>query len=760
MMTRIWGDRLADRTNAINSLMAHCGSTWATNNDLEQAADIMNGAIGYDLLHDLLTQEQQTVCRDKIAVSAKALADAADAGVSGGGWWKPDLVQNHNWVNYAAIGVAGQALEGEALEGEDPNAEHWRNIARENFRKVASVQNLIKDGSWHEGIGYLEFGLLPSIIYWLGAVRRGTDNDRTDMLSKVGRYVLYAQLPNQPRAHVMTHADWNWSRPSLLATLRWAAMRFKDSRPQDASYAQEAAKRWDLLGRRVLGQEYGLAYAVEYVAFEPAVALPTMANVPLDIYNEDEQSVILRSSWNYGLGSPASDTLVVGFKAGVFGGHGNYERIKADRDKMNPDPGGILNIGHAHMDDLSLWIYGKGGWLLPETVAYNCCFPNDRRYYSTEYHNSFLFDGRGQYGDERNFRLNQNGRVVHDAVKHPWFFDREASMPLHASTEHYAFARGDGKRLYPSELNVTTLLRTVGFSRENDGFVALQDRVVLSTARKIEQVFHSLTPQDAPSTDVKPWLKLTNLNTQTDRDLPNPSVRDTVLGIRVLSPQQYTVDLTSSPQKSDKGNYINRTYICPSGDPNAGDKDCADFGYVRVAPTAPASSVVFLEVLWPTTDPEWASRPNVQPLDAANPDRGFSIPLNASTESWIYNTSGTTTSAGDLTIQGNSPDDIGIRRMAGDGRIERVVLQGGGKLLDQNGARTLLDLGKNRGVLEVAFTGTRADLSGTASIIGVAFYGPNVTEVRRQGEKVPWRRSGSMVTLEPLDLSWLSLLLE
>lgn len=89
MMTRIWGDRTQDRTNAINSLMNHCNAAWSTDKDLGQARDILNGAIGYDVLHDLLDAGQRSTCYNKIVASAEDLANAADGGI----WWTTDLVR-------------------------------------------------------------------------------------------------------------------------------------------------------------------------------------------------------------------------------------------------------------------------------------------------------------------------------------------------------------------------------------------------------------------------------------------------------------------------------------------------------------------------------------------------------------------------------------------------------------------------------------------------------------------------------------------
>jgi Domain of unknown function (DUF4962) len=688
VMTRIWGDRSQDRTNSVNSLINHCNATWSNDHDLAQARDILNGALGYDVLFDLLTPAQQAACRSKIAVSAKDLADAADAGE----WWTTDLVNNHNWVNYASLGVAGQALE-----GENGNAYHWRDMARINFQKIKVVLDLVTDGSWHEGIGYMEFGLSSSINYWLGAVRQGSNDDKTNMLSKVGRYILYAQLPNQPRVHVMTVGDWNWSRTGLIVVLRWAARRFQDP------YAQEAARRWDL-DPRLTRQEFGLDYAVEYIAYDPSISLPDMTQVPLDIYNEDQQSVILRSGWGFGKTPPSSEPIVVGFKASVFGGRGNYERVRSCNY-----PAGELNFGHDHEDDLNLWIYGKGGWLLPEAVAYNCCYTTTSEYQSTSWHNTFLFDGIGQLGDDKTV-TNQTGKACGTTTP-MWFYQREASMPLHESTDHYAFARTDGKRLYPSTLNITTLLRTVGLCRENGGFVTLHDRVVLGNPRQVEQLLHSMDPSRTNDTD-HPWLRLTNLN-------------DSVLGVRVLSPASYTAVVSTQVSNDFQENM----------------DDDGLFGFGKVAPTTPTSAVTFLEVLWPTKTADWATRPNIQPLDVNSGDHGFVVPVASTNERWIYSTTGVT-SAGGLTLQDG---EIGIVRTDLAGTLQRVVLVGQGSLRDQSNTRLLLS-NPGAGVVEVAFSGSRADLSGT-QFQGVQFFGPTVTDVLANGQQVAWTRQGVTITV-------------
>jgi hypothetical protein len=739
MIAKIMQDQEHDVSvdNAVQCLLSHCSNPWCnwcpptsdtTGYDIQQAEAIIHAAIAYDVLYaDIPTDADRAMCHDRIARETNDLVTADNGHCpTGRGWWEHEFVQNHNWVDLAAIGIAGQAL----------GNQDWINLAQENFHKVKAVQDLVTDGSWHEGIGYMGYGLEKIIAYWLGAVRGGNTDDLTKMMSKVGRYILYCQLPNQPYVHVMTHGDWNWVRPEILPVLRWAGRRFRDP------YAQEAARRWwDFAPRSGCGghedfmrADFGLHYALEYVAYDPTVQLPDMSNVPLDVYNEDQQSVIMRTSWDHGLTPPQSDSIVIGFKAGVFGGRGNYERMR-----NCGYPQGNLDYGHDHEDDLGLWIYGKGGWLLPEAVAYNCCYSDTTEYQSTVWHNTLLFTDdagveRGQLGDSKTV-YHETGYDCGSSNNPSWFFERDASMPMHESTDHYAFARGEGARLYKADLNITTLLRTVGLSREipgatthgpSGGFVVLQDRVAFGTGtnRMVRQLFHSMSP-DLTLNDA-PWVKLTNLH-------------QSVLGVRVLSPANYAASIATQVSN----NY--QEFMDDDG----------RYGCVRVeSPGGAVDSEVFLEVLWPTTTTEWDNgRPTVIPLDQSRPHRGFSIDLGTSHESWIFNLTGSITQAGDLKIEGSDQGggDIGIKRAAADGSLERIALQGTGngnlRLFDQGGGRLILESSSPyKGALEVAFTGTSAaDLSGTAEVNGIQFYGPNVSVVLHRGRPVQWEHVGSLV---------------
>ena len=123
------------------------------------------------------------------------------------------------------------------------------------------------------------------------------------------------------------------------------------------------------------------------------------------------------------------------------------------------------------------------------------------------------------------------------------------------------------------------------------------------------------------------------------------------------------------------------------------------------------------------------------------------VPAGTETELFLANASGGVTAAGGLQIEGKTSTDVAVVRREGT-RITRLLLLalGGGRLSDQAGARTLIDLGANGGALEVAYDAAgNAELSGTADILGVKFYSPStLTSVTRGGAAVTsWTRDAS-----------------
>jgi len=726
---------------------AYNSNPWRDDCDFAQSAPLHGVAIAYDVLYDRLSENTRTRCRAHLQRSAAVLAAAAAgdnslcqpttiaAGstvVAGSGWWRNEATNNHHWVNYTALGLAAQALE-----GEDSRSATWQQQANTGMKQMREILDLASDGSFHEGIGYQTFGVERMLYYSLGAIRRQQSlslpyiEDKSSMMRNVGRYILSVQHPNHPRQFTMTHADANWVRPDVVAMLQWAAWRFQDVN------AQEAVRRWNLEPRsNWLRTDFAGAYALEYMTFQPSLPGFSASSLPLDIYNSDQESFVMRNSWDYGSSGAAAETMVVAFKSGNLGGRGNHTAIVSGDGYYLSDS--LLNISHDHQDDLGLWIYGKGGWLLPEATAYNCCTDTTMDYQSTSWHNTLLFDGQGQLGDDKTI-LRQTG--IRPGLAPAWFMKRSAYMSLHASTDHYAFARGEGSNLYPESLNIHRLQRTVGFSREGNSFIALQDRIQYGygATHVAEQVFHAMRAKAAvgdtdparSKTDYEfPWIRLDNSTPQ--QAFPPSHFSDTALGIRVVAPATYVADFDTQVSN----NYME--WYHPNG----------NFGRVRVRPTAAQTATTFLQVLWPTTNAAWNDRPNVQPLASAAPERGFSVPLAGQTEHWLYNTMGASTSAGAFTLTGSSTDDIAVVRWGtACSDLQRVAFTGNGSVSDTCGGtpRLLLDTGGATRTVEVSFTGARADISGVPNTSGIRFYGPAVGEVRLNGNPIDFAHDGNIV---------------
>lgn len=700
--------------SAIKYLDTFCKATWSNDADLSVATQLISAALAYDVLfHEPGFSAIEATCKAKIVQAARSLYSSS----TGGMWWNSDYLNNHNWHNNAALGVAGLLLRGDATY--DAEAAKWRAQTDADFAIISRTEALISDGSWHEGAVYGTFGLESQMYYWIGAERAGGHpGDDNAFVRNWGHYLLEIQQPNHPRFNTLTSGDWVWARPGTVATLKYVARRFSDP------YAQEAAARWDLEGRSPgaytwLGRyDFANDYALEYAVYDPTV--PTLGSrivsVPKDYYNEDQGSYVMRSSWSTGTSGLDAQTVVVTLKNGYVGGKGNALALR----DCATSPIGMLNAGHDHMDDFSLYIYGKGGWLLPEATGYNCCgtgtSSDPNAYQNTVWHNSVTFDGRGQLGDDK-VSANSDGVVC--GGSHPWFYTRSASMPIHLASAHFSVGQADGTGLYPASLGLARALRTVVLDRETTA-IALADDFAFTegTSRVVQQHFHSM--RGASSGVNGAWLHLDN-GTSGGATVP---VSDTVLGVQVIAPTN------AAKSVSIQSSNAYQEWMSPDG----------AYGHAVVATAAAVSGARFLELLWPTTSAGWDSRPSASALDAGAPQNGMKVPLPTGDESFILNTSGATTDAGGLRIEGARPSDLAVVRMDAEGGFSRLMLEAvaSGRLLDQGGARTLLDLGGNTGMLEVAFDGAGGvELSGTSGVVGIRFFAPSEpTRVTRRGASV------------------------
>ena len=773
--------------------------------DMEQAGAVRSLAIGLDVLFDQLTPSQQQQCLQTLQYYTDSLARVADTANTSKrtpncgnwtGWWQGDFGNTHSWTTNTAIGLAGQVLEGTtALTALDVNGvsrtydylarNYYQPIAAANLGRIRALQDLVSDGTWHEGTGYLMTGMQPLVAYWIGARRRGGTGwnaDQSALLQNFGRVVYYLQQPDHPQVMAMTNADYNWLRPGVLPVLRWAANRYQNASNDPgvttdrvgASFAKAAADRFpaDQRSYWLMRFEFALHYALEYVVYSNA---PAVSGAPPDLWNQDQQSFI-----SHGYGG-----LIVAFKSGVFGGNGLRQKC-IDLTATCADPTCAaampeLNFGHDHEDDLGLWIYGGAavqpswqnptmiaGWSLPEAAGYNCCAdPNDPHpdggvgtdhEHSTEWHNAVLVDGAGQRGDDK---VTQRHRSVGCYWQLPdWFLNRVGSMPVAASMTDYTFARGDGTRLYD---NVSALSRTVIVGR--DGYVIVRDLVQENRTTgqgSVTQLYHALNPAGT--------VRLTDgvgvlLDNSVADAAPNNAVPSTTsMSVRVVAPVSPTIDI--APQTDDAHQLY---YLTPwAGSYSEFFSPTGTYAKVKISapvasPSYAASVITVLQPKNPNANipgtPFIPQELAVSALASSNPEAGVQV----GNDSWVFGKLGATSNtAGGVTIAGGTSGlEAGMVRYRGSHEPAVLVLHADGAnatLSDAFGlggaARTLIRSQSAGQTIEVTTDANNvAQITGHSdghrdlSILGLRFLAYRVNSVALNGQSVSFTESNGLVTV-------------
>jgi hypothetical protein len=644
--------------------------------DLYTAHMLLGASVAYDWIQESLSGADRTTIVARIAAEAQKVADYMPTA-----WWVDQYLQNHNWIDTAGLGMAALALA-----GEDPRAAAWLSLAQGNLAKLQASIGQIPDGSWHEGLPYEGYGLAMALPFWQAMKHAGSDYTDMGVLRGYGRFFLYAGIPDAPQQVILPFGDFtHWPKQMVLQITRFVASRFRDG------FAEAAAQRYaKAIARGNFLPE--LWYDVfEFISYDPAVKASDPKTLPLDGSFPDLGAAALHSSWDPG-------DFALGFKAGVFGGRVNFDRVGS-----GGAPGGWIEWGHDHNDDMSFWLFGRGVWLAPEAMGYaagrstNYANPANQ----TAYHNVLLVDGTGQLGDTRISDSNWNN---------PWFFSR-ISTPLFtpAGTAGYAIAGGSGAQLFASTLGISRWDRVVVLARGR--YALVRDDVEALAPHAYDWICHF---NDGVSVDTTSgWVQGIAKGGQS-------------LGVRVLAPAFWTA--STGAQTAQQMNQF---------DPDA------SVSWVRVRPSATVASTQFLNALMPVATSQWSSRTPVNRLDESDVGAGAVIaPGSSLEERWIFSRAGAAgKSAGDLVLTG-SRAGMAARNTAGS--PVRAVLFGRGRIADQNGARLLLAT-QSANAIEVSLVGATLAVTGNP-VSDFQAYAPGAAAVTVNGVAVTATLESGMVT--------------
>jgi len=638
--------------------------------DLTQAHLLGGVAVAYDMLYPSLSDSERDIVRNALSREADSVMAACNSGL----WWANSFSQNHNWIDHAAVGLAALALDGEV---DAAKTQAWLSFAVDNAKKANATIDGITDGTWHEGYSYLAYGFQWHLPF-LDALRRSGRDDLTQLpiLRGIGAARAHMQIAEQPERYVLASGDFtSFMQDEGLLALRFAGSRLKDGT------AQAAADRWSngVGGRKTYAPEMNQA-VFEFLFYDPSVPAADLSSAPLDWYGADLGAVIFRSGWDKG-------STLFALKSGTFGGRSVWSKLAAGQDV------GALNFSHDHADDNAFYLYANGAWAAPEAEGYYIGHPDSPgpQANQTSFHNSMLVDGQGQLGSG----VRDHGD---DGQSYDWFFQREGKIPFHGSTDHFAFATGDGSKLYPSNLGVTQWDRHALFLDRKH--VVLFDAVQASQPRTWSWLSHFTG---------NAWQEGSWIHGQGDNGQ--------ALGVAVVAPQNPGISFSNvSPLKANN--------FDQSG----------NFSGAEVKSPASAKTA-FLTALVPVADANWGSRPTVDPLDQGKPEAGLVLVDGDRRSAAAFSADGSGVQAGNVTLAGLA----GVAETKG-GAVDRALLVRGTSIA-QDG-KELLHADGGVDVLEA--DGISSDtvwLSGSA-LKNARVYAPTASKIRWYGQDVQFRRDG------------------
>ncbi len=401
-------------------------------------------SFAYDLLHEDLGPNERRAVREKLVQKARALYEP----------YRPrpgrrySFSQNHTYINAAALGFAGIALDGEC-----DGARDWLALLHATADRV--LRTYSPDGYYYEGYHYFEFGV-PWIVHALDALEHATGQRLYERL-RLDQAKLYVAHSLLPGGHFFDFgdagrggADRAAGRMELLGAhglLRRIAQRQGDS---EAAAVADWADRIAPESREPLWD-----FVCRTGGRAASASLPA---IPLVHHFENAGAVYARSSWG-------DDATAVAFRCGPPEGHHVTRLLPAL-------PEWRLSTGHAHPDAGSFILFAKGHY-----VSGDAGYTGVKL---TEHHNTLLVDGRGQERDGR----------------HEVFRD----VP-YERLDRIRLARAPGDRLdltcdlqaaYPRELGLTRLERRF----VADGFRSfrIQDTLEADAPRALQALIHSDRP--------------------------------------------------------------------------------------------------------------------------------------------------------------------------------------------------------------------------------------------------------------------------
>jgi hypothetical protein len=406
------------------------------NNDLAAAHLLCGVALAYDWLYNDMSTGDKKLIRDKLVRQARLMYLAATTPHAV--WWNLSWRQNHLWINYAALGLAGLALMDDV-----PEAERWVRAALAAFEHIAA--HLPADGSYHEGAGYWRYAVEHVAAFFM-ALKSATGLNpwpRLAWLKESIRFRLHHTLPNF--AAMINFGDTPEIEGSgAQSQLYILARAYQDKTAQWLAQVIDRATQDNL-------QDTGRLWAL--LGDDPKLKPESPDARPTFALFDDLGLFIVRGDWG-----PEATGLA--FKCGPPGGRKNtWARINGFR----------VNLSHSHPDQNSLIMFAQGRLVL---VDDGYAMPK-----MTRRHNTLIVNAQGQRGDG-----------------HKWYHENRPRRSILTglgpvlATPFISVAQGEAAPMYPDLAGLDSWRRLVIFLPP--GLVLVADDVATRRPAAPKVMFH------------------------------------------------------------------------------------------------------------------------------------------------------------------------------------------------------------------------------------------------------------------------------
>ena len=481
----------------------HWGRAVKVDVDLSAAWLLFGFGLCYNWLAQDLPEEERTALLEKLKLQGDRMYDYSQT--SQGGCWPTNYWQNHNWIDYTGLAMAGYAIRAEY-----PAAQAWIDAAREDLSRVFSL--LPEDGSDYEGIAYWRYGVIW-LAQYAQLLREMEGEDlfsQSSFLRNTFYYRLYQTAPGLDRNFPFgdCHDKRSGHTPALYYKLA------SEYRLEHAQWlANEVLARiagWEIYESGIkpgMGPEAFL----EFLWYDPTVSPKSPDSLPTEIFFPDMGLLSLRSSWQ-------ADACAISFKCASGGGHKQW-RLAQELEQKQGYP--VRSMGHHHPDSNSLILIHANDYLL-----------TDEGYSSQKYaahHNLVVVDGQG---------YEQDGSYD---VYRELDFSRTAQVEDYQRMPGFGYIRGQSAALYKKELGLTCYSREL-LSMDN-GYFLICDRMEAKLAHRYTQLFHCETipfpilggwrvENGLSRLDILPLGKQTQAEVTTTSVSANPTSQEPSLIIR------------------------------------------------------------------------------------------------------------------------------------------------------------------------------------------------------------------------------------